>query len=318
MTKLLRVALVAGVLAIPSSLPAQVTDPALTWHLGGARRATPTGPGRLKEEPGVLVLDFVSRQIRLDVAGVPVLQIPWDRIVAVHYENGEYPRRFLRRTSFYCVIHYTNDAGQPAAETIRLLAEKDARALRATFEDRIGVFVDQSETFASFLGLPIRVGPGTRVVVTGEDGRRVSGALRTLSTEQLTLVLPDADDAVFTRDRVRRIRLRYSPKHDAVVGLVTGAALGAWSTWLAAGLSGCFSETGHTSDCHVGRVMLTTAAAMGGVGAVISTTVGATRYPFNQAFDVYRRSSPPSRSPAVSIGPEVGRSRTAINVSLRF
>jgi hypothetical protein len=305
---------------VSSALPAlaqPAADAQEAWRLGGPRSVTPTGPGRVKEVSGVLVSDPAGREIRLDAAGRDVFRVPYDRIVAMHYERAGYPGRFLRRPSFYVVVHYTDAAGSPAAETIRILSERDALAAIDTFQQHTGRGVERSVTGEAFLGIPIRARVGTRVAVTDSAGEAVKGTIAELSSSSVTLSQSDGGDRVFDAKAVRRIRLLYSPRHDALVGFSGGAAFTVFSVWLSAGLSGCY--TSPTSSCHIARAMIGGAVIGGGIGAIIGTTIGSIRYPFNHAFDVFR-AGPASapRSSVVTIAPQFGSSRRAVVVSLIF
>lgn len=311
---------VAFAAIVAAALPARAqpgADAQKSWRLDGPRSVTPAGPGRVKEVSGVLVSDPAGREIWLDAAGRDVFRVPYDRIVAMHYERAGYPRRFLRRSSFYVVVHYTDAAGRPASETVRILSERDALAAVDTFQQHTGRGVERSVTGESFLGIPIRARVGTRVAVTDSAGEAVKGTIAELSSSSVTLSQSDGGDRAFDAKDVQRIRLLYSPRHDALVGFSGGAALTVFSVWLSAGLSGCY--TSPTSDCHVARAMIGGAVIGGGVGALIGTTVGSIRYPFNHAFDVFRAgSASASRSPVVTIAPQFGSSRRAVVVALIF
>jgi hypothetical protein len=52
--------------------------------------------------------------------------------------------------------------------------------------------------------------------------------------------------------------------------------------------------------------------------ALIGTTIGAVRYPFNHAFDVFARPAVRARSPAVMVTPQLAPSRQAVSIWLSF
>lgn len=291
-------------------------DPPTAWRLVGARNTTPIGPGRVKEVAGVLVSDSAGKQLRLEAAGRALFAVPYARITAMHYEQSDYPRRFLRRSSFYLALHYSDVAGRPAFETIRLLSMRDALAAVATLERDTGLTVDRSLTAQSFLGVPIRAGVGARVAVTDQSGQTTKGVIAQLSPSSLTLDESTGVPRTFNETSLRKIRLLYSPKHDALVGLGLGAAMGAMLGAFAGagGGSGCGSD-----GCHVLEGAALGAGVLGGLGTLIGVTVGGFRYPFNEAFDVYRGDSrSTSRASAVTIAPQVAQSRKGVIVLVRF
>jgi hypothetical protein len=273
----------------------------------------------VKEVAGVLVSDSKGKQIRLEAAERPFYVVPFDRITAMHYEKAEYPRRFLRRSSFYLTVHYSDVDGRPAVETIRLLSERDALSAIATLERDTGGTFERSIATQSFLGIPIRAGIGARVAVTDQAGHTTKGTIAGLSAVSLALEESTGPPRVFDETSLRKIRLLYSPKHDALVGLGFGAAFGASAIYYSAALSGCFSQTGHTDDCHVLQVAAAVAAVGGGLGALIGMTIGSLRYPSNKAFDVYRGDARgASRTSAITIAPQVARARKGVLVSVAF
>ena len=293
-------------------------DARTEWRLGGARSATPTGPGHLKEVAGVLIVDRAAGQIRLETAGRVVFLVPQDRIAALHYEESDYPRRFLWRSSHYLTVHYTNPAGKPAFETIRFSSERDALTAIAILEQHTGHSVDRSPATESFLGIPNRARAGARVAVIDRKGETFMGTVAELSASALTLDATGGRARVFDATSVRQIRLLYSPKHDALVGFGMGAGLAIFAVYVSAGVAGCFAE-GSSGDCPVARTMAGAAAAGGGVGALIGATIGAVRYPVNNAFDVYRaQPSVASGRPAVAIMPQLEKTRRGVTVSVRF
>lgn len=307
--------------AIGASQPALaqvLADPPVEWRLGGARSTMPAGPGRVKEVTGILVSDSEGKQIRFEAAGRVAYVVPYERITAMHYEESHYPQRILRRSSFYLTVHYSDVAGRPAFETIRLLSEREALSALATLERDTGGTFDRSVATQSFQGIPIRAGIGARVAVTDQTGRTMKGAIAQLSASSLTLDESTGVPRVFDQTSLLKIRLLYSAKHDALAGFAFGATVGAVSAYLTAGLSGCFSATDET-DCHVAGGAAATAGVLGGLGAVIGMTIGALRYPFNDAFDVYRGSArSTSRTPAITIAPQLAQARKGVLMSVRF
>jgi hypothetical protein len=315
MKALLSVVLMTGVIGSPQPALAQVpADPPAVWRLGGARSTTPAGPGRVKEVAGVLVSDSERKQIRLEAAGRALVEVPYERITSMHYEEAEYPRRFLRRPSFYLTVHYSDASGRPAFETIRLLSERDALSATDTLERDTERTFDRSRATRSFLGIPIRARIGTRVAVTDQTGQTTKGTIAQLSTVSLALDESAGVSRIFDETNVRKIRLLYSPKHDALVGLGIGAAGGAFLGATFVGISGCPEE-----GCPRLSAAAVWAGIFGGLGALIAPTAGAVRYPFNHAYDVYRGDAPgASESAAITIAPQVAQSRKAVLVSVRF
>jgi hypothetical protein len=271
----------------------------------------------VKEVVGVLVSDSLGKQIQLEAAGRNVYVVPYERVTAMHYEEADYPRRFLRKSSFYLTLHYSDAAGRPAFEAIRLLSRRDALAALATLERDTGLTVARSVTNQSFLGIPIRARVGTPVAVTDQSGRTIKGVIAQLSAVSLTVDESTGVPRTFDETSLRKIRLLYSPKHDALVGLGLGAAMGAMlgARVGAGGGRGCGSE-----GCHVLEGAAIYAGVFGGLGTLIGVTVGGLRYPSNDAFDVYRgdsRSTSPAAS-AVRIVPQFAQSRIGVIVLVRF
>lgn len=312
----LRLGVIVGILgSVQPALAQQPAGSPAVWRLGGARSATPSGPGRLKEVRGVLVSDAGSRQIRFEADGRTTSVIPYERIVAMHYERAQYPRRFLRRSSFYLTVHYSDVVGSPASETVRLLSERDALAAMATLTRDTGGTFHRSAAARSFLGVPIRAGVGTRVVITDQVGRTTKGVMTQLSAASLTLNESPGVVRVFEDASIRKIRLLYSPKRNALVGFGFGAGIGAFSGAIvgAGAGSGCGPE-----GCHVLAGAALGAGVAGGVGTLIGVTIGAMRYPFNDAFDVYRGDTRDVSTTSVAIAPQLTRVHKSVLVSVRF
>lgn len=307
--------LILMTVALVSSQPAlaQVTAiPPGEWRLAGARRSTPNGPARVKEVTGVLVADPERRQIRFETMGQALYVVPFDRITVMHYEETKYPRRFLGRPSFYLTVHYSDDAGRPAFEAIRLVSEPDAVSALATLERDTGRAFDRSGATESFLGIPIRATIGARVVITDEAGTTTKGAITQLSTSSLTLDVSTGVSRDFDATSIRRIRLAYSPRHVALGAFAGGALFGA----LMGGLStAAFGGSG-------GEVLGATAAfagLVGGVCALGAVAIGKTHYPFNGAFDVYRGDArSPIGSSAITVAPLIAEARKGVLVSVRW
>ena len=146
MKALLSFALMTCAIWSSQSALAQVPANPPNWRLDGARSTIPTGPGRVTETVGVLISNSRETQIRFEAAGRTLYAVPYGRIVAMHYEERGYPRRFLRKSSFYLTFHYSDADGRPAFETIRLLSMRDALAALATLERDTGLTVDRSLT----------------------------------------------------------------------------------------------------------------------------------------------------------------------------
>jgi len=198
------------------------------------------------------------------------------------------------------------------------LSEDDALAAIAIFEQQTGHHVERSPATQSFLGIPNRARAGAHVAVIDHQGETLIGTVAELSASALTLDASSGGARLFEATSVRRIRLLYSPKHDALVGFGVGAGFGIFAVYLSAGLGGCFNE-GRTSDCPVARTMAGAVAVGGGAGALIGATIGAVRYAWNNAFDVYRaQPSVGSGRHEFAIMPQLEKTRKALTVSVRF
>jgi hypothetical protein len=119
---------------------------------------------------------------------------------------------------------------------------------------------------------------------------------------------------IFDETNLRKIRLLYSPKRYALVGLGAGAAGGALVGAGLVGLGGCPEE-----GCPRLEAAAVWAGIFGGLAALIAPTAGAVRYPFNHAFDVYRGDADSaSGTSAIAVAPQVTPTRTGVLVSLSF
>ena len=142
------------------------------------------------------------------------------------------------------------------------------------------------------------------------------GVITRLFAASLTLVESTGAERVFDEPSLRRIRLLYSPKHDALVGFTYGATWGALAgAFVGAGAgSGCPEE-----GCRILEGAAIVAGVAGGLGALIGAIVGAIRYPFNDVFDVYRRDARNAPAPfALTIAPQIDEARKGVLVSVRF
>lgn len=309
MKALLSLVLMTGVIGSVQPAFAQVpVAPPAVWRLEGARSTTPTGPGRVKEVAGVLVSDSEGRQLRLEANGRAGFVVPYERITAMHYEEAKYPRRFLRRSSFYVTVHYSDVAGQPAFETIRLLSEQDALAALDALERDTGRTVGWSLATQSFLGIPIRADIGARVAVTDQAGQTTKGAITQLSASSLALDGSAGVARLFDETSVRKIRLVYSPKLDALFGAAMGASVGVLFVLL-----NPMGGTAIATDYLV--VPAVFAGALAG-GFMIS---GAVQSLFSNAYDVYRGDARGGfKTSAITIAPQVAQARKGVLVSVRF
>lgn len=298
-------------------------------RFASARRLIRADAGRVKEATGVLISDPPGRTIRFDVDGRAVFAIPYDSVTAMHYEQAQYPKRFLRRPSFYLTIHYSDSADQAAFETLRLLSGPEVVSALDTLERDTGRTFERSLATRSFLGVPVRARVGARVAVTDQTGQTAKGTIAQLSTSSLALDESTGAPRIFEKGDVRKIRLLYSPKHDVLAGLGQGAIFAGVSTFMFGALGGCFGgealgagsgSGGNNCDVHdFLKFAAPVLAVSAGVGALIGPTIGALRYPFNKAFDVYlgdTRSA--STTSAVTIVPHVTKERKGVAVSLRF
>ena len=292
--------------AIAQVLPAaQLTE----WRLAPARHAIPTGPARLKEATGVLISDPQGKQIRFEAKDGAGFVVPYERINAMHYEEWNYPRRAWRKSSFYLTVHYSDVAGRPAFETIRLLSEQDALSAIDTLERDTGRTFDRSLATRSFKGIPIRAGIGARVAVTDQTGQTTKGTITQLSASSLALGGSAGAAQVYDETSLRKIRLLYSPKHDALVGFTLGVGMGAVTGVLAGALG----------DENVVGTAVAAAGLLGGLVAAIGMTTGALHYPFNSAYDVYSSDGKGAfRTSAIMIAPQVAQGRKGVLVSVRF
>lgn len=318
MVTLHRTALV-WVLVVALPLPAwtQTVETAPNaWRMDGVARVMPTGPGRADQDTGLLISDPARREVRLERSGGALFRVPYDRVVAIHYEKGDKPSGLLRRSRAFVVLHHTGAGGEAASEALRFRSERQALEFVGAIEQHTGRVVDRSSARESFLGAPLRARTGSRVVVTGADGETVRGTVASLSPSSLTLTLLTGDARQYSTEELRRIRLSYSPKHDAVVGGAVGAGMAVFNVWLAAGLSGCYNDS--ASNCHVAQAMAGGAVVVGGLGALIGVTVGSMRYPFNKAFDVYRPAPAGAPARSVSVAPRFGPSAASVSIAVSF
>jgi hypothetical protein len=204
---------VTGVLldAAPAIAQSRFDDVRLVTarHRQGFRNA------RFDEASGTLVSDAQQRVVRFEAKSGRVLDLPFDRLVALHSESSDYPRRILRRAGLYLVIHYTDPIGAPMFAIFRLPAAT-ASALFATLERDTGRVVDQTRATESFLGLPIHVFEGDTVLIYRTDGPEIRGMFRRFAPDSL-----EVNAGTFETASIRRVRVT-----DSVVdGMIFGGML---------------------------------------------------------------------------------------------
>lgn len=248
---------------------------------------------RFDDEKGVLTSDVSARQLRFETSGRVLLEVPFDRLLSLHYEESKYPVRFFGRVGPYLTIHHLRDAGEPAFAILRL-SKDSAPGLLKTLESDTGLPVDRTPPTTSFLGLPIHLTPGYPVYVTNSTGRRIKGEIAGLSQSAIDL----GKLGRFEAASVRRIEV-IDPVWD---GAVLGAILLGYPLALVH-----VDRTYNCDDCS-------DLPGLGGyaigavVGALIDRRVNRVAY-----------RAPESRaSPRVAWGPVFDNNRKGLHLSLRF
>jgi len=175
-------------------------------HRQGLRKA------RFDEAKGALTSDTQQRRLRFEGESGRALDLPFDRLVALHSESSGYPQRIFRRSSPYLVIHYSDPAGAPMFAIFRL-PRGAARELLATIERDTGRVVEQTPATDSFLGLPIHVFDGDTVVISRTDGPETKGRFRGFGPDSLAV-----DAGTFEAASIRQVRVTDSIADGAVFG----------------------------------------------------------------------------------------------------
>lgn len=243
------------------------------------------------DERGVLTSDVPARQLRFETSGRVLLEVPFDRLSSLHYEEAKYPARF--RVAPYLTIHYLRDAGEPGFAILRLSKDSAPRLLK-TLESDTGLPVDRTPPMTSFLGLPIHLTPGYPVYVTDSTGRRIKGEIAGLSQSAIDL----GKLGRFEAASVRRI--------DVIDDVWNGALLGAFLIGYPLALVH-LDRTWECDDCSV--LPSVGGYAIGAVvGALIDRRVNRLAY----------RAPEPRASPRVAWRPVFDNNRKGLHLALRF
>lgn len=248
---------------------------------------------RFDDERGVLTSDVPARQLRFETSGRVLLEVPFDRLLSLHFEESKYPVRFLGRVAPYLTIHHLRDAGEPAFAILRLSKDSAPRLLK-TLESDTGLPVDRTPSMTSFLGLPIRLTPGYPVYVTNSTGQRIKGEIAGLSQSAIDL----GKLGRFEVASVRRIEV-IDPVWD---GAVLGAVL--------LGLPLSVVHVNRTWECDDCSDL----PGLGGyaigavVGALIDRRINRLAY----------RAPEPGASPRVAWRPVFDNNRKGLHLSLSF
>jgi len=245
------------------------------------------------DERGVLTSDVPARQLRFETSGRVLLEVPFDRLLSLHYEESKYPARFFGRVAPYLTIHHVRDAGEPAFAILRLSRDSAPRLLK-TLKNDTGLPVDRTPPMTSFLGLPIYLTPGYPVYVTDSTGRRIKGDIAGLSQSAIDL----GKLGRFEAASVRRI--------DVIDPVWNGAVLGAGL--LGAPLSVVLFTYNYCEDCSTLPHVVGRFAIGAVVGALIDRSVIRLAY----------RAPEPRASPRVAWRPVFDNNRKGLHLSLRF
>lgn len=300
---------VAAFGAVPQTAAAQAAG---EWRTDGIQRVRPEGPQRVKSSEGTLVLDGARRHIVFAQRAEAVFVIPYDRLSAIHFEDTRYPGG---RTKRYITLHHATDTGETAVEVIRVRADDRARALVANLEEQTGLHVGQSLEHQSMLGIPIHAAVGAKVTVTASDGSITKGVIRRLTPSAVDIESMSAGTRTFTVANLRRMRYQYDAGRQAKIGVVIGAAAGAFVGFM--GSAFCEDNPSNGLGCTLSGVALGM-GIVGGATAGVLVLEEALHYPSNRNYDVYRSPLLQLRHGRLGLSPDVTRRRAAVQVSLRY
>jgi hypothetical protein len=194
--------------AAPATAQSRFDDVRLVTarHRQGFRKA------RFDEAKGAFTSDAQQRRLRFEAESGRALDLPFERLLAVHAESSGYPPRIFRRSSQYLMIHYTEPGGAPVFAIFRL-PTATARELLAAIERDTGRVIEQTRATESFLGLPIHVFDGDTVVISRTDGPETKGLFRGFGPDSLAL-----DSGTFDAASIRRVRVTDSIAEGVVFG----------------------------------------------------------------------------------------------------
>jgi hypothetical protein len=167
---------------------------------------------RFDEAKGALISDAQQRQLRFETESGRALDLPFERIVALHSESSGYPRRMFRRSGLYFVIHYRDPNGGSVFAIFRLPTDT-AGALFAAIERDTGRVIEQTRATESFLGLPIHVFDGDTVVIDRVDGPQIKGMFRRFAPDSL-----EVNSGTFEAASIRQVRVTDSIAEGVVFG----------------------------------------------------------------------------------------------------
>lgn len=245
------------------------------------------------DERGVLTSDVPAKQLRFESSGRVLLEVPFDRLLSLHYEESKYPVRFLSRVAPHLTIHHLRDAGEPAFAILRL-SKDSAPGLLKTLESDTGLPVDRTPSMTSFLGLPMRLTPGHSVYVTNSTGQRIKGEVAGLSQSAIDL----GKQGRFEAASVRRI--------EVIDSVWNGGVLGTFLLGYPLALA-YLNRTWECDDCS--ELPFVGAFAIGAVvGALIDRRINRLAY----------RAPEPGASPRVVWRPVFDHNRKGLLLSLSF
>jgi hypothetical protein len=314
MKPVLWTALAISFVAAPAPAVAQDAES----RFADVRRVSRKPGGGARQAPGWLISDPQGREIRFEDRNQGRFAVPYDRITSIHlvsFNAGSWPRR---EWTDYATIYYADSTGRDTFETLRL-SGSDPRSLLATLERDTGHKIERTTGKWSFAGISNRAAIGDRVIVTDASGRAFKGKILHLTGSAIALDGPRGTSRVFDEADLRRIKFAHSMRHDALVGLRTGAMTGGLTvasfSLLCAGPGKCNAE-----DARLLAAWSVIGAGIGGgIGAALALPIGAMRYPFDRSKVIFRSDAPGSTMPAtIAVVPQISKDRKGLSVSMRF
>ena len=125
------------------------------------------------EVNGVFVSDPEAKRLRFDGAGKSLFDVSFEQLTAIHYEESKYPPRIFRRSALSHHPLYEHDGGSSVCHLSaaqRCGVDASGTAVRSD----TGMTLETRPATTSFLGLPLRVGPGDTIIVTDNRGQTCS------------------------------------------------------------------------------------------------------------------------------------------------